>query len=223
MERLPLFPLGTVLVPGAPLGLQIFEPRYIAMLTDLLGEEAQEVGVTPEFGVVCIRRGFEVGEGIRDVHEVGTVARIRQVGLIGENVFGLVAVGTDRFRLHGLDETAATPYLSGLVERLDEPVGDEERATALSDQVVAAVITQLDARGEALSDDGRPPDDPTGVSWWAPQVLELEPSEAQLLLAAPDTETRLGMVLRTAKRETQLETDLGVTMAPRFGPPASWN
>ena len=37
MPHLPLFPLGTVLCPGAPLPLRIFEPRYVAMLADLAG------------------------------------------------------------------------------------------------------------------------------------------------------------------------------------------
>ncbi|EBP4824642.1 peptidase S16, partial [Salmonella enterica] len=52
MARVPLFPLGTVLVPGATLPLQVFEPRYVVMLSDLLN--SMDI---PEFGVVAIKQG----------------------------------------------------------------------------------------------------------------------------------------------------------------------
>lgn len=53
---LPMFPLGSVLLPGSPLPLQVFEPRYRAMLDDCLAGDQR-------FGVVLIERGFEVGGG----------------------------------------------------------------------------------------------------------------------------------------------------------------
>ncbi|WP_415830929.1 LON peptidase substrate-binding domain-containing protein [Janibacter anophelis] len=56
MDVLPMFPLGTVLLPGNPLPLQVFEPRYLAMLRDIAGGDGR-------FGVVLIERGFEVGGG----------------------------------------------------------------------------------------------------------------------------------------------------------------
>ena len=51
-----MFPLGGVLFPGMPLRLRVFEPRYRAMVTECLAG-------TPEFGVVLIERGNEVGGG----------------------------------------------------------------------------------------------------------------------------------------------------------------
>ena len=53
MPALPLFPLATVLLPGAPLRLQVFEDRYLALLRDL-GELDEPDRV---FGVVAIRQG----------------------------------------------------------------------------------------------------------------------------------------------------------------------
>nr|WP_238148157.1 LON peptidase substrate-binding domain-containing protein [Janibacter hoylei] len=49
-----MFPLGTVLLPGQPLPLQVFEPRYLTMLRDVADGDGR-------FGVVLIDRGFEVG------------------------------------------------------------------------------------------------------------------------------------------------------------------
>ena len=55
-QQLPLFPLGTVLVPGLVLPLHIFEPRYRQLVADLedLPEDERE------FGVIAIREGGEV-------------------------------------------------------------------------------------------------------------------------------------------------------------------
>ena len=70
---LPLFPLGTVLFPGGLLPLHIFEPRYRALMHDLMSE--------PEpwsFGVVAIREGHEVGaDSLRSLYDVGCNAVIR--------------------------------------------------------------------------------------------------------------------------------------------------
>ena len=71
VEAMPMFPLGSVLFPSLALPLHVFEPRYRAMTRHLLSE-----GVEPEFGVVLIERGSEVGgEDVR--RDVGTVARLR--------------------------------------------------------------------------------------------------------------------------------------------------
>lgn len=57
MAVMPMFPLGTVLLPGAILPLHVFEPRYQQLVRDCL--DAPE----HEFGVVLIDRGSEVGGG----------------------------------------------------------------------------------------------------------------------------------------------------------------
>ena len=68
---LPLFPLNTVLFPGAALPLQIFEDRYKEMLQDCLASDSR-------FGAVLIKEGVEVG-GPAVPHTTGTMAEIVQV------------------------------------------------------------------------------------------------------------------------------------------------
>jgi uncharacterized protein len=90
-RELAMFPLGSVLLPGMPLPLRVFEPRYVAMLSSVLGETDRE------FGVVLIERGSEVGGG--DVRfGVGTVARIASVE-IAEGSIELLATGAARFEV----------------------------------------------------------------------------------------------------------------------------
>ena len=69
MARLAMFPLGTTMVPGSMLQLHVFEPRYRALMAHVL-EQPQ-----PEFGVVLIARGREVGGGDQR-NEVGCVAMV---------------------------------------------------------------------------------------------------------------------------------------------------
>lgn len=90
-RELAMFPLGSVLFPGMPLPLRVFEPRYVAMLSSVLGETEHE------FGVVLIERGSEVGGG--DVRfGVGTVARIVSVEQTAGSIM-LLATGAARFEV----------------------------------------------------------------------------------------------------------------------------
>ena len=90
----PMFPLGSVLVPGMVLPLHVFEARYRALVRDCVAGDG-------EFGVVLIERGSEVGGG--DVRtDVGTVARIVQADEMPDGRFALGAVGVRRVRVQRL-------------------------------------------------------------------------------------------------------------------------
>jgi uncharacterized protein len=116
--QLPLFPLGTVLTPGMPLSLHIFEPRYRQLIADLLNEQDPQA---PEFGVVALRGGWEVGT-LQDLHEVGTTARVTDVLPLPDGRCDLSAIGERRFVVEQLD-TAVRPYLVATVRWLGEPDG----------------------------------------------------------------------------------------------------
>ncbi|HEX9683650.1 MAG TPA: LON peptidase substrate-binding domain-containing protein [Acidimicrobiales bacterium] len=88
-RTVPMFPLGTVLLPGSVLPLQVFEPRYLQMLADL--EEQQN----DRFGVVLIERGSEVGGGeVRT--DVGTEAVIAGARPLDGGRVAVLAVGGRR-------------------------------------------------------------------------------------------------------------------------------
>jgi uncharacterized protein len=118
VEQLPLFPLGTVLTPGMPLSLHVFEPRYRKLVADLLNDQDPRA---PEFGVVALRGGWEVGE-LQDLHEVGTAARVTDVLPLADGRCDLSAIGERRFVIEQLD-TASRPYLMATVRWLTEPDG----------------------------------------------------------------------------------------------------
>lgn len=111
-ETLPLFPLGTVLLPGASLPLHVFEPRYRQLTVDLV------TGALPDrrFGVVSIRQGWEVGtDDVQSLHDIGCSALLREARRLTDGRFDIVTRGDQRFKLLAVDHSAA-PYLVGEIE-----------------------------------------------------------------------------------------------------------
>jgi hypothetical protein len=207
MARLPLFPLGTVLTPGATLPLQLFEPRYIELLSDLVN--AEEV---PEFGVVAIRQGHEVGpEAARDLHEVGCVARVLQAAAAGDGRYLVLSEGVRRFHLDALVAGAGTAYLTGEVTMLDEAPGDPVAVLDLADRLRVALHDYAATLG---ADEPEWPGDPVELSYAVGPSVGLDLGDRQRLLAAADTETRLRLGLTLVRRERQLAATLGVVPPP---------
>ncbi|NYG06417.1 hypothetical protein BJ986_000904 [Phycicoccus badiiscoriae] len=203
MARLPLFPLGTVLVPGAALPLQLFEPRYIELLSDLVN--AMDV---PEFGVVAIRQGHEVGpDSVHDLHEVGCVARVRTAASVGDGRYVVLSTGVQRFHLDGLVAGAGTAYLMGEVTVLEEVSGDPGEVAGLAESLRLALHEYARTVG---AQEPEWPAEAAELSFAVGAAVGLDLGERQRLLAAPDTETRLRLGLRLVRRERQLAATLRV-------------
>ena len=95
LQETPVFALNTVLYPGGPLPLRIFEPRYLDMVSDRLRRDAP-------FIVALIRSGREVGSGAT-THSVGTLARIVDWNRQDDGLLGIVALGGRRARVLGTE------------------------------------------------------------------------------------------------------------------------
>jgi Lon protease-like protein len=199
---LPLFPLGTVLFPGLVLPLHVFENRYRELVRTLLRNDDPS---RRTFGVVAIRRGWEVGVGAPDgvdLYDVGCTAEIRDVTEHPDGTFDIVTVGRHRYTIDRL-LTAPTPYSQASITYLPELPGPEGEADTLGPQVLAAFRTYLAAvRGETVTE--QLPDDPLLISHLVAATASLDVTDRQALLAAPDTATRLREELRMLHRETAL-------------------
>lgn len=106
MSTLRLFPLNTVLFPGMPLTLQVFEERYRLLISECLAQQEP-------FGVVLIREGPEVG-GTAVPHDMGATARIEHVQPVDGVRLAVQARGERRFRIVRLHHDRA--YLAAEVE-----------------------------------------------------------------------------------------------------------
>jgi hypothetical protein len=204
MAPLPMFPLGTVLLPGAFLPLQVFEPRYRALVHDCLEG-------TPEFGVVLIERGFEVGGG-DSRFDVGCVARIVEVGELPQGRIALASVGDRRVRIdRWLDDD---PYPRADVTDWPDPAptgGEEGRR----DDVVAElrrVLALASELGEPV-----PPaaaldvlDDVVLASYQLAALTPVGPLDRLALLASGDVHARFDLL-------SNLLADLADVLASRLG------
>jgi uncharacterized protein len=196
---LPLFPLGTVLVPSMTLPLHIFEPRYRQMIAACLEHDRR-------FGVVLIREGEEVGETALPF-DVGTIAEIVASTRLPDGRMNLITEGRQRFRV--LERFYDRTYLHGTVEILDEPLGLPENTMPLADQARGLVVRYLHALLQQAREDEdveiELPDGPVDLSYrfaglWQ-QIHSSSVLELQTLLEATSAEDRLRHEVLMLRRE----------------------
>jgi uncharacterized protein len=206
---IPVFPLGTVLVPGLVLPLHIFEPRYRQLVQDLLALPEDDRG----FGVVAIREGREVGDdGVTALYDVGTLAVPRDVEPYTDGRYDLVSNGDARFRLLTLVD-AGTPYLSAEVEWLAEDDGGSPGET---DVLGSAVTRRFDVYRGLLAEVGAVeaaqmtnlPDDPAVLSYLVAVAMVLDLHDRQRLLECETTADRLRAEITLLNRESTLVKEL---------------
>lgn len=140
--EMAMFPLQSVLLPAAPLRLHVFEERYRALMRDVM-----EAAV-PEFGVVLIERGSEVGGG--DVRSrVGTVARVVDAQRAPDGRWGVVCLGARRIDVY--DWLPDDPYPRAMVsDRADRSwSADAEDALARAEPVVRRALALQAELGDA--------------------------------------------------------------------------
>ncbi len=180
--EVPLFPLNTVLFPGGPLPLRIFESRYLDMISGCLKSD------TP-FGVLLIRNGTE--DGTATTYDVGTLAHITDWYQGSDGLLGVTAIGERRFRL--LKSRRQPDGLNiGDIELLPDEgpmqLPDEYRSIA---DILAAVLDDLGRLYETLE---RHLDDAGWVSYRFVEVLPISLQQKQTCLEQSDPMQRLRLV-----------------------------
>ncbi|NMG75565.1 LON peptidase substrate-binding domain-containing protein [Aromatoleum diolicum] len=182
-ERLPLFPLQTVLFPGSVLPLHVFEARYMDLATRCLKDGTV-------FGVNLIAEGAEVG-ATAIPHAVGVSARITEWDMPQPGVLNIVTRGERRYRILQT-EAGANGLLLGEVEWLAEP-----RPVPVPDDCMS-LVTLLRAIVEDAGDVRLPPPHDFGdAGWVGMRYAELLPIPAlakQSLLELDDALGRLAII-----------------------------
>ncbi|MFD5824494.1 LON peptidase substrate-binding domain-containing protein [Lentzea sp. NPDC060358] len=213
-ETLPLFPLGTVLLPGASLPLHIFEPRYRQLVVDLM--TGSLFGRT--FGVVCIKEGWEVGaDNVRSLQDIGCSADLLDARPLPEGRFDIVTRGVRRFRLLDVDATTA-PYLLAQVEYISDvevPVAAQEVVPLLERGARAAHERYCGAAWH--QEDWSPPADDVSLgdlSYLLAADCLLPVEDRQRLLEERSPARRLRLVRRMLHRETGILSALKAVPVP---------
>ena len=210
MSVLPMFPLGSVLFPSMPTALRVFEERYIVMLSTILGDEP------PEFGIVLIERGSEVGGG-EQRFPIGTVAQITRVET-SEGFIGLIAQGDRRIEVTAwLDDD---PYPRAEVREVPALEWDDEleplfeRAEQLVRRTIARASEFVEQQWPAdivLSDDK------VEASWQLAGIAPLGPLDQVRLLRSTSVAELLSATIESTEAAAEMLTvDWGDDDFPTF-------
>lgn len=197
MAEIALFPLNTVLFPGATLPLHIFEERYKVMIGRCVRQEAP-------FGVVLIRAGMEVG-GAAEPFEVGTTARIARVQPLENGRLNIVTVGAQRFRVR--ETMHDQPYLTGVVEMLADQDEDAAGIAELMGRIgrLFSEYTRLQlALTEQWTRNVGLPKRPGALADHIAARIEVEPQTKQQLLEELSVPRRLTTERRLLQRGIDL-------------------
>lgn len=197
--QIPLFPLNTVLYPGGPLPLRIFEARYLDMISSCLKDESP-------FGVLLIKEGAEVGAA--STYDLGTVARIADWYQGSDGLLGVTAIGDRRFRLLSA-ERQKDGLNVGHVELLaEEPyVALPDRFKPLA-EILAGVLDSLGKLYDGLEKDYT---DAGWLSYRFAEILPISGVAKQEYLSIEDPVERLERIssslstLRNSDRKSEAD------------------
>lgn len=182
---LPLFPLRTVLLPGASLGLRIFETRYLDLVRDC-GRNGTG------FGVCLTLDGSEAGAPAVPA-SVGTEARIEDFGNTEDGLLTLRVRGMRRFHVRHT-QVRGNGLLVGEVDWCDADLDDELRPEhALMGRLLQQTIEQVG--GEHAHAPPARFDDAAWVGWRLAELLSLTLGQRQMLLQEDDPHVRLDRLL----------------------------
>ena len=172
--QVPLFPLNTVLFPGGPLPLRVFEPRYLDMISACMKDDMP-------FGVLLIREGAETGPAT--MWDTGTLAKVTDWYQGSDGILGITAIGTERFRLLSA-ERQADGLNVGQVELLPPPPTMEVPAEYAS--LPPILETVLDDLGRLYENLERRPHDARWVVWRFAEILPIGLEDKQAMLDSDD-------------------------------------
>ena len=176
----PLFPLQTVLFPGGPLLLRVFEPRYLDMVSRCMKNEEG-------FGVVLLAEGTEVASKVI-TQATGTLAMITDWYQGADGLLGITATGENRFRLitiHRQDDGLNTGDIEILPMEPEVPVPGDYLPMA---EVLRALLDDIAGPYEDIPRDY---DNASWVGYRLAEILPIKQEQKQYCLELDDPLARL--------------------------------
>lgn len=185
--EMPMFPLGSVLLPGGVLPLHIFEIRYQQLLNTVLETDRR-------FGVVLISRGSEVGGGEHRT-DIGTIAHVDEHQRFDDGRAAVVSSGTARLQVvEWLDDD---PYPRAMVRELAvEPDTAADRLLLAAAQQRFDDLVALAARLRPIESvpDAVWEDDLEAATWQLANRAPCSALDKYSILAAPTRADRLALI-----------------------------
>jgi Lon protease-like protein len=214
-ETMPIFPLsGTLLLPGGRLPLNIFEPRYLAMVFDSLAGHRMIGMVQPARPGGFAGDGLPAGDGPPPVRAVGCAGRIVQFAETEDGRLLITLAGMIRFEV-GQELALHHSGYRRVMTHFERFRGDLDHAEELIELDRPRMMAALQAyfRGHKLSTDWKAVQDAgdrnlvTSLS----MVLPFGPAEKQALLEATDSTARARLLIALMEMDSRSEEGGGST------------
>jgi Lon protease-like protein len=180
---LPLFPLNTVLFPGGPLRLRIFEPRYLDMVSHCMRESS-------DFGVALITEGREAGGSARTT-SIGTTARIVDFERLDDGLLGITARGGRKFNIIEVKTQSDGLNIADVTLLDPEPAMEIPEDLGILVELLKQAFVQV---GAAYGEEAPHYDSATWVGMRLAEILPLPMPEKQQCLEMEDAVGRLRLL-----------------------------
>ncbi len=197
-EVIPVFPLpGALLLPRGQMPLNIFEPRYLAMIDDALRDGTRLVGmIQPD-------EAHPADEENPHLYKIGCVGRITQIAETGDGRYVLQLTGVCRFRVqeeikgetdYRRCRVTYQPFSGDFVARKGEE--DVDRKKLLKALTSFLKANKLEADWDGIE---KAPNEAlvNALAMMSPYG----PAEKQALLEAPDLKTRAEVLIALTEIE----------------------
>jgi Lon protease-like protein len=201
LSSIPLFPLNTVLFPGIPLHLRIFEPRYKEMLSYC-------VKMDSPFGVVLIRQGQEALGPLASIYPAGCSANIIDIIPQEDGTYFLTAIGKSIFDV--IESSTHLPYMTGTIQLRELSTGRSEIKIRNKLQELSHSFRQylgyLSGINEMENDlaELKLPEDPALLLYTVAHLLQIPAPEKQVILKMETLDELLSLMTRLLSRELAL-------------------
>ena len=186
--ELALFPLQSVLFPGALLPLKVFEARYLDLIGRCLRENAP-------FGVVCLRQGREASRESVSFEHLGVLAHIDEVDAEQTGILRVRCTGTQRFEISGTPRQQRDGLWLADVHTLpDDRAQPPDPALLPTVNALASAIDALRQQGATpFAEPHRFEDAGWVANRWC-EILPIPLAAKQRLMALSDPQLRLRLV-----------------------------
>ena len=188
-RTLPLFPLGSLVFPGGPLPLRIFEPRYVNLVKRCMQTDSG-------FGVVLLFRGNEAGTAEATTAGIGTEVRIIDFDRLPDGLLGITCRGQQRFRILRAWREADGLNMAEVEDLPAPPIVTIPADLRFLAEILERVMPELGEDYAALE---ARYDDAQWVSCRLAEVLAMETFERQALLEMDDPLDRLQMLVKKVR------------------------
>lgn len=188
-RTLPLFPLGSLVFPGGPLPLRIFEPRYVNLVKHCMQTDSG-------FGVVLLFRGNEAGTAEATTAGIGTEVRIIDFDRLPDGLLGITCRGQQRFRILRAWREADGLNMAEVEDLPAPPIVTIPADLHFLAEILERVMPELGEDYAALE---ARYDDAQWVSCRLAEVLAMETFERQALLELDDPLDRLQLLVKKVR------------------------